>query len=138
MPYRNTTTTVNRQFVAANAARLIDLPEPGERYLIDAIPDDYSPLQLKNKGLIKTVKLESREYDGGIYTSDVRIWTTREDGWESIQNALDEDHDDALPCSGDAAHRGFSNGRGTDEYECTVCGERHPRTVVEASVGGGA
>jgi len=138
MPYQNVATAVNAQFVHANASRLVDLLDPGQTYTVDAIPDDYSPLKLKNKGIIDPVELERREYSEGIYTRDVWTWETREDGWQCIQNALNEDHDDALPCSDAAPHRGFSNVRGTDEYECTVCGERHPRTVVEATVGGDA
>ncbi|WP_265112238.1 hypothetical protein [Halosolutus halophilus] len=114
-------------YIRRNAQRLLALPEPGERWRSDVIPDDLANqlVGLQNKGIVRRVdRVKCTEW-----SKRRCLWETDPDAYQRIQAVLEgNDRDGALPCG----HSAIRNERGVDGVTCGVCGVVHDREEVRS------
>ncbi|WP_226479123.1 hypothetical protein [Natrinema amylolyticum] len=118
-------------FIRRNATLLAELPEPGEHWLAEQIPDELANqlIGLENKEIVTSVK----RVTSSKWKKPRCLWETKPDAYQQIHDVLEgTDRDGLLPCG----HSAIKNERGVDGISCGVCEEVHDRDDVDLNRGG--
>ncbi|QCW03594.1 hypothetical protein [Natrinema pallidum] len=127
---RDTTPKDQLPFIRRNATLLAELPEPGEHWTAEIIPDKLANqlIGLENKEIVTFVD----RVTSSKWKKPRNLWKTDPDAYEQILDILEgEDRDGLLPCG----HSAINNERGVDGISCGVCNEVHARDDIDRNRG---